>query len=360
MVETAVIGAGIKDERVIKSLMETPRHEFIPRKLRKEQAYLDAGIPIGESQTISSPFIVAYMTESLDPRPDDRVLEIGTGSGYQAAVLSPLVKDVYSIEIVEPLGKRAKKTLESLDYDNVHVRIGDGYKGWPKYAPFDKIIVTCSPEDVPKPLADQLAEGGLMVVPMGERHQQTLYLLTKKDGKLVKKALRPTLFVPMTGNAEAKRRVFPDPENPKILNGDFEVAAFLSARWSYEIGRLAMAFGHLGLILLICRMNWIPIVTSALAAVGRMALTNYILQTFFCITLFCGFGFGWFGELERYQLYFVVASIWCFQIAFSIIWLHCFRFGPLEWGWRSLTYWQLQPMRNERADVAPGNLGIQQ
>ena len=222
MVENAVKGAGVTDERVIKAMLETPRHEFIPKKLRKTQSYLDAGIPIGESQTISSPFIVAYMTESLDPQPTDKVLEIGTGSGYQAAVLSPLVKEVYSIEIVAPLGERAKKTLKDLKYDNVKVKIGDGYKGWPEYAPFDKIIVTCSPEDVPQPLKDQLREGGLIVVPMGERHQQTLYRLKKVDGKLEPQPLRPTLFVPMTGAAEEKRKVLPDPTKPRLLNPNFE------------------------------------------------------------------------------------------------------------------------------------------
>jgi len=222
MVENAVKGAGVTDERVIKAMLATPRHEFIPKKLRKTQSYLDAGIPIGESQTISSPFIVAYMTESLDPQPTDKVLEIGTGSGYQAAVLSPLVKEVYSIEIVAPLGERAKKTLKALKYENVNVKIGDGYKGWPKYAPFDKIIVTCSPENVPQPLIDQLREGGLIVVPMGERHQQTLYRLKKVDGKLEPQPLRPTLFVPMTGAAEEQRRVLPDPTKPKLLNPNFE------------------------------------------------------------------------------------------------------------------------------------------
>lgn len=222
MVEKAVKNAGVKDERVIRAMLQTPRHKFIPKELRKTQAYLDAGIPIGESQTISSPFIVAYMTESLDPQPTDRVLEIGTGSGYQAAVLSPLVKEVYSIEIVEPLGRRAKQTLEELEYENVKVKVGDGYQGWPKYAPFDKIIVTCSPEDVPKPLFDQLKEGGLMVVPMGERHQQTLYLLRKKGNELVRQSLRPTLFVPMTGRAETNRKVLPDPAKPRLLNNDFE------------------------------------------------------------------------------------------------------------------------------------------
>lgn len=221
MVEAAVIRAGITNEKVIKSIADTRRHEFCPREIR-HQAYLDAGLPIGEQQTISSPFIVAYMTESLDPQPEDRVLEIGTGSGYQAAILSPLVKDVYTIEIVESLGRRAAKTLKKLNYDNVHTKIGDGFKGWPDAAPFDKIIVTCSPEDIPLPLVEQLREGGMMVVPMGERHQQTLYLLKKKDGKMVREALRPTLFVPMTGRAEEQRQVLPDGSKPVLLNSDFE------------------------------------------------------------------------------------------------------------------------------------------
>ena len=221
MVETAVKQAGVTDERVIRSMLMNKRHEFVPRNVLK-QAYLDAGVPIGEGQTISSPFIVAYMTETLDPQPTDKILEIGTGSGYQAAILSPLVKEVYSIEIVEPLGKRAAKVLKKLKYKNVFTKIGDGYKGWEEHAPFDKIVVTCSPEDIPKPLVDQLKEGGMIVVPMGERHQQTLYQLVKKDGKMETKALRPTLFVPMTGSAEDARRVKPDPTNPEILNTGFE------------------------------------------------------------------------------------------------------------------------------------------
>ena len=179
-------------------------------------------LPIGEGQTISPPTFVAYMTEQLEPQPDDRVLEIGTGSGYQAAVLSPLVKEVYSIEIVESLGKQAQQTLKRLKYANVFVKIGDGYLGWPEHAPFDKIIVTCSPEKVPQPLIDQLKEGGRMIIPVGERYQQVFHLLKKQDGKLINEALRPTLFVPMTGKAEESREVQPDPLHPKLVNGGFE------------------------------------------------------------------------------------------------------------------------------------------
>jgi protein-L-isoaspartate(D-aspartate) O-methyltransferase len=222
MVELAVKGAGVTDPRVLKVMLSTPRHEFVPPRLRRTQAYLDAGIPIGEGQTISSPFIVAYMTQALDPQPTDRVLEIGTGSGYQAAILSPLVDQVYTIEIVESLGKQAERVLKKLNYENVHVKIGDGYLGWPEHSPFDKIIVTCSPENIPQPLVDQLKEGGLIVVPIGERHQQTLYLLQKKDGEMIRQPLQPTLFVPMTGLAEDKRQVLPDPRSPQLINGDFE------------------------------------------------------------------------------------------------------------------------------------------
>jgi protein-L-isoaspartate(D-aspartate) O-methyltransferase len=221
MVDEEIVGAGIKDPRVIQSMRDTPRHEFVLGKYL-DRAYFDMSLPIGERQTISPPMLVAYMTEQLEPQPQDRVLEIGTGSGYQAAVLSPLVKEVYSIEIVESLGKHAKQTLKRLKYTNVFVKIGDGYLGWPEKAPFDKIIVTCSPEKVPQPLVDQLKEGGRMIIPVGERYQQVLHLLKKQDGELVNEALRPTLFVPMTGQAEERREVQPDPLHPALVNGGFE------------------------------------------------------------------------------------------------------------------------------------------
>ncbi len=221
MVDDEIVAAGVKNERVIRAMRETPRHEFVPRHRRKF-AYVDMALPIGDGQTISPPFIVAYMTEAIDPQPSDKVLEIGTGSGYQAAVLAKLVREVYTIEIVESLGRKAAKTLERLRYDNVHVKVGDGYLGWPEHAPFDKIIVTCSPEKVPPALVAQLKEGGRMVIPVGERYRQTLCLLKKTDGKMVSETLQPTLFVPMTGRAEAGRKVLPDPANPTINNGGFE------------------------------------------------------------------------------------------------------------------------------------------
>ncbi|MHC4177827.1 MAG: protein-L-isoaspartate(D-aspartate) O-methyltransferase [Planctomycetota bacterium] len=236
MVDEEIVAVGVSNRRVIQAMRTTPRHEFVPLKQRS-YAYLDMALPIGESQTISPPFVVAYMTEQLDPKPGDKVLEIGTGSGYQAAILSGLVGEVYTIEIVSLLGRRAARTLQRLKYDNVHTKIGDGFQGWPEKAPFDKIIVTCSPERVPQPLVDQLKEGGRMVVPVGQRYDQTLYLLTKKNGKMVAETLQPTLFVPMTGRAEQGRKVLPDPANPSINNGDFERTAGEKPRpagWHYQ------------------------------------------------------------------------------------------------------------------------------
>ena len=224
LVRQRIASAGVSDPRVLEAVRNTPRHEFVPPSQRG-RAYLDMALPIGNSQTISSPFIVAAMTEALEPEPSDKVLEIGTGSGYQAAVLSPLVDHVYTIEIVPQLGETAARALDRLGYENVATRIGDGFLGWPEAAPFDKIIVTCSPESVPQPLVEQLREGGLMIVPVGERYQQTLYRMRKEDGELVRQPLRPTLFVPMTGEAEENRQRHPDPANPQVVNGDFETAA---------------------------------------------------------------------------------------------------------------------------------------
>jgi len=236
MVEEFIAAEGVKNERVLRAMRDTPRHEFVrPGDVRR--AYQDAALPIGHAQTISPPFVVAYMTETIDPQPTDKVLEIGTGSGYQAAVLSPLAKEVYSIEIVEPLAKGAEKKLKQLKYDNVHVKAGDGYLGWPEHAPFDKIIVTCSPEKVPQPLVDQLAEGGKLLVPLGERYQQVFYLFEKRDGKLAASRLIPTLFVPMTGASEDRRRVRPDPLRPEAVNGGFEEDADGDGRpdgWHYQ------------------------------------------------------------------------------------------------------------------------------
>jgi len=238
LVQNVLVPGGVKDPRVLESIGNTPRHEFVPREFISK-AYMDIAIPIGDQQTISSPYIVALMTEALQPKSSDIVLEIGTGSGYQAAILSPLVKEVYTIEIKEDLGERTIALLEELGYQNVHCKLGDGFQGWKEHAPFDKIIVTCSPADVPVPLRDQLKEGGLMVIPVGERYQQTLYLMRKKNGKLEKEALMPTLFVPMTGSAEESRRDRPDGSNPSLLNTSFEkplIRDFHIPGWYYQFG----------------------------------------------------------------------------------------------------------------------------
>lgn len=195
-------GRGITNRAVLEAMQSVPRHEFVPKHLRF-QAYQDAPLPIGYGQTISQPYIVAFMTEQLQPKPEDRVLEIGTGSGYQAAVLAKLVAAVYTIEIIEPLAKRAAEDLKRLGYTNVFVRFGDGYKGWPDAAPFDAIIVTCAPEKVPRALTEQLKEGGRMIIPVGPALDQQLVLLTKEKGKLERRSVLPVRFVPMTGTPEA-------------------------------------------------------------------------------------------------------------------------------------------------------------
>ncbi len=238
LIHEVLIPGGVTDERVIEAIRNTPRHEFVPFHLRNE-AYYDRSLPIGSAQTISSPFIVAIMTQELQTQPEHKVLEIGTGSGFQAAVLSPLVKEVYSIEIVPELGLQARKVLDALGYKNVITKVGDGFQGWAEHAPFDRIIVTCSPENVPQPLIDQLVEGGLMIIPVGERYQQNLFLMRKKDGKLERESLRPTLFVPMTGTAEDHRKVQADPANPKLINGGFEEeppSGGIMPGWYYERG----------------------------------------------------------------------------------------------------------------------------
>ena len=203
MVEQQLKPRGIHDERVLAAMAKVPREEFVPENLRA-QSYSDSALPIGHDQTISQPFIVAFMTEQLRPQPNDRVLEIGTGSGYQAAVLAELVKDVYTIEIIEPLAKEASARLSRLGYGNAHVKVGDGFQGWPEVAPFDAIIVTCAPSKVPQPLTQQLKDGGRMIVPVGSGLDQQLHLLEKKDGQLAERAILPVRFVQMTGEATKK------------------------------------------------------------------------------------------------------------------------------------------------------------
>jgi protein-L-isoaspartate(D-aspartate) O-methyltransferase len=201
MVKEQMVMRGITAERVLAAMGKVPREEFVPEHLRAS-SYADQPLPIGYDQTISQPFIVAFMTEELQPQPQDRVLEIGTGSGYQAAILAELVAEVYSIEIIEPLAKTAEATLQRLGYKNVHVKIGDGYKGWPEHAPFDAVIVTCAPDHIPQALVDQTKEGGRIIIPVGPAGDQELYLLEKQNGALRQKAVTPVRFVPMTGEAQ--------------------------------------------------------------------------------------------------------------------------------------------------------------
>jgi len=202
MVEQLKRWGMLKSAIVAEAMTATRRHLFIPEELR-HVAYYDTPLPIGEEQTISAPGVVAKMTELLDPQPEDVVLEVGTGSGYQAAVLAHLVEQVYTIEILCSLAESAEKRLEHLGYDNVTVRCGDGYQGWPEHAPFDGIIVTCAPEDIPQPLQEQLKEGGRMVIPVGPVHgTQQLYVLEKRHGAISKTAVLPVRFVPMTGEAQ--------------------------------------------------------------------------------------------------------------------------------------------------------------
>src|SRR5947208_9946349 len=200
MVQQQLMTRGITDARVLAAMAKMPREEFVPPESRAA-SYEDGPLQIGHGQTISQPYIVAFMTEQLRPKASDRVLEIGTGSGYQAAILAGLVKDVYTIEIIDALAKDAEATLRRLGYKNVHVRVGDGYRGWPEHAPFDAITVTCAPDHVPQPLIDQLKEGGRMIIPVGGFGDQELYLLQKKNGELQRRAVLPVRFVPMAGEA---------------------------------------------------------------------------------------------------------------------------------------------------------------
>ena len=197
MVDRQIIDRGVNDPDVIKAMRKVPRHLFVPQKNRAF-SYADHPLPIGEGQTISQPYIVAFMTEALKLKPGEKVLEIGTGSGYQAAILAELINEVYSIEIIEALGKRAQETLRTLGYMNVHIKIGDGHKGWPQKAPFDAIIVTCAPERIPRPLVEQLKEGGRMIIPVGRKGAvQRLVRAVKRGGQLKTEEVMRVRFVPM-------------------------------------------------------------------------------------------------------------------------------------------------------------------
>jgi protein-L-isoaspartate(D-aspartate) O-methyltransferase len=204
MVETQIKARGVKDPRVLSALLKVERHRFVPEEYLNS-SYSDQPLPIGEGQTISQPYIVALMTELLELKGEEKVLEIGTGSGYQAAILGELAKEVYTIEIIESLASKAKNLLLELGYQNIKVKAGDGYLGWPDVAPFDAIIVTAAPDHIPKPLIEQLKEGGRMVVPVGT-YTQELKKIIKRSGKIETTDVIPVVFVPMTGEGVKGKR----------------------------------------------------------------------------------------------------------------------------------------------------------
>lgn len=201
MVERQLRARDITDERVLTAMEAVPRHRFVSEGRRRE-AYADRPLSIGHNQTISQPYIVALMTQLAGVEPGDRVLDIGTGSGYQAAVLAEMDVEVYSIEIICELAEEARRRLQRLGYDNVEVRCGDGYQGWPEHAPFQAIIVAAAPDHVPQPLVDQLAEGGRLIIPVGRYFQELLVIEKQSDGSVSRESVAPVRFVPMTGEAE--------------------------------------------------------------------------------------------------------------------------------------------------------------
>jgi protein-L-isoaspartate(D-aspartate) O-methyltransferase len=205
MVENQIQWRGIKDTLVLNAMRKVPRHLFVPDYL-KDQAYVDSPLPIGEGQTISQPYIVAFMTDALKLKRKEKVLEIGTGSGYQAAVLAEIAKEVFTIEIIPSLGHRAAELLKKLGYENVHVKINDGYRGLLENAPFDAIMVTAAPGHIPQPLIDQLKNGGRMIIPVGDFYQELILITKKLDGTIKQEPVLPVRFVPMTGEAQKKKQ----------------------------------------------------------------------------------------------------------------------------------------------------------
>lgn len=198
MVKYQIADRDVRHKATLEAMRMVPRHEFVPPEMRR-YAYEDRPLAIGNGQTISQPYIVAFMTSVIDPDPESKVLEIGTGSGYQAAVLAEIVQEVYTIEIIPELGEEAERRLSRLGYDNVHTRIGDGYHGWPEEAPFDAIVVTAAPDKIPEPLIKQLKDGGRLVIPVGPRYSvQSLQLITRNGDKTRTKTLFPVRFVPFT------------------------------------------------------------------------------------------------------------------------------------------------------------------
>lgn len=203
MVREQIAARGISDPATLAALRTVPRHEFLPLRLRSE-AYADYPLPIGHGQTISQPYIVAFMTEAIRPQPGEKILEIGAGSGYQAAVLATIGAEVYTVEIIEPLAEMARQNLGRIGYDKAKVRHADGFRGWPEHAPYDAIVVTCAPDKIPPDLVAQLRDGGRMIIPVGSGLNQELVLLRKKGDQIEKQSVLPVRFVPMTGEAQGQ------------------------------------------------------------------------------------------------------------------------------------------------------------
>lgn len=251
MVNTQIISRGIKNQSLIEAMIKVPRHMFVPEKYT-DYSYMDCPLPIGQGQTISQPYIVALMTELLDLKKNDKVLEIGTGSGYQAAILYELGCNVYTIEILEPIGKNAKKTLDSLGYDSINCKIGNGYEGWEEYAPYNAIILTAAPREIPSALVEQLKLGGRMVMPFEEDHQE-LKLITKTEEGIEVENIVPVQFVPMTGKTQVEMsrfkralldpsRVFDTPNdiiNDESLTRNQKIE--ILRRWEYDARELQVA-----------------------------------------------------------------------------------------------------------------------
>ncbi len=203
MIDEQLRARDITDPRVLEVMGRVPRHRFVPAEM-VGAAYEDRPLPIGHGQTISQPYVVALMTQVVRPTAETRALDVGTGSGYQAAILGELCQEVYSIEILRPLAEQAQQRLAEMGYRNIEVREGDGYRGWPEKAPFDVIVVAAAPGAIPQPLIDQLAPGGRLVIPVGRHHQELLLLEKRPDGSVTQKSIAPVSFVPMTGEAERK------------------------------------------------------------------------------------------------------------------------------------------------------------
>ncbi len=201
MVAQQIEARGVADPATLAAMRTVPRHEFVPAELRDE-AYADCPLPIGHGQTISQPYVVAFMTEAIRPQPGERILEVGSGSGYQAAILARMGADVFTVEIVEPLAAMARENLERLDFKNARVFHGDGYRGWPEHAPYDAIVVTCAPDKIPPDLVAQLRDGGRMIIPVGSGFSQELILLRKHGDQVQQQSVLPVRFVPMTGEAQ--------------------------------------------------------------------------------------------------------------------------------------------------------------